>query len=125
LGNRNENGNFFKGVSVKKVAVQSTTLDAELDGIPADVIKLDIEGAEPLALRGMVKLLHRHHPLVLIAEINPSALHSLNTSPEVLINTLKELAFDIYFIDESRRQLLPLTDKSPITKGNLYCRRNA
>jgi FkbM family methyltransferase len=123
LGNRKENSSFFKGISVKKVASQSTTLDAELEGLPVDVIKLDIEGAEPLALRGMNKIIHRDHPLILFAEINPSALCSLGTSPEVLISTLKELAFDVYFIDESRKELLPLIGKSPIRKGNLYCKR--
>jgi FkbM family methyltransferase len=123
LGNRKENRNFFQGVSVKKVAVPSTTLDAELEGIPVDVIKLDIEGAEPLALEGMNKIIHRDHPLVLFAEINPSALSSLGTSPEVLTRSLKNLGFDIYFIDEPSRKLIPVLGNSAIRKGNLYCRR--
>ena len=122
LGNRNENSNFFKGTSVKKLDVQSTTLDAELDEIPADVIKLDIEGAEPLAVQGMNKIIQKGHPLVLFAEINPSALTSLGSSPELLIRSLRNLGFDVYFIDESKRGLIPLSENSAISKGNLYCK---
>jgi FkbM family methyltransferase len=123
LGKRKENENFFQGMSVEKVEVPSTTLDAELDGAPVNVIKLDIEGAETLALQGMNEIIHRDHPLVLFVEINPSALRSLGTSPEILIRTLKNLAFDIYFIDESSQELLPLTGEPLIRKGNLYCKR--
>lgn len=123
LGDRSEQHDALNGASVKKVVAQSTTLDAELDGARADLIKLDIEGAEPLALRGMVQLLQRQHRTVLFAEINPSALKSVNATPAALIRTLKELAFEIYFIDEAKRCLLPVTHDGFVNKGNLYCTR--
>jgi FkbM family methyltransferase len=114
---------LFKGHSIKKILIQSTTLDVELETSPVDLIKLDIEGAEPFALQGMLNIINRNQPLVLFLEINPSALYSSRTSPEVLIRTLKEFNFDIAFIDESCNRLIPLTEKSPISKGNLYCKR--
>lgn len=123
IGDRDITSSLFKGYSVQKILVQSTTLDLELENSSIDLIKLDIEGAEPLALQGMSKIINKHHSLVLFIEMNPSALYSLKTSPEVLIRSLKEFDFDIAFIDESRKRLIPLTEKSSINKGNLYCKR--
>jgi len=49
-------------------------LDDLLGELPrCDLIKLDIEGAEPLAIRGAVALLERHRPKV-IMELNRDAL---------------------------------------------------
>jgi len=123
LGNRKEYRSVFKGISVKEVAVESTTLDAELRDTPVDVIKFNIEGAEPLALEGMVKIAEQNRPLRLFAEFYPSALYSLGTSPEAMIGLLKRFDFDIYFIDESSRQLVPLKRETPERKGILYCER--
>lgn len=123
LGDRNMPSSLFKGFSVKKICVQSTILDSELENSPIDLIKLDIEGAEPLALQGMSKTLYKNQNLILFIEINPSALYSLKTSPEFLIRSLKRFDFDIAFIDERRNELIPLTEKTSIRKGNLYCKR--
>jgi len=115
---------LFRGNSVKKILIQSTTLDLELETSSVDLIKLDIEGAEPLAIEGMSKIINNNRPLVLFTEINPSALYSSKTSPEVFIRSLKEFGFDIAFIDERCHELIPLTGKSSISKGNLYCKRD-
>jgi FkbM family methyltransferase len=123
LGYRQEVRSFLMGIHIKKLSVRSTTLDTELEGIPVDVVKLDIEGAELLALQGMTKILQKNQSLVLFVEINPSALHSLHTSPEALIRKLEDFGFSLYFIDESNKRLLPLTRESVIRKGNLYCKR--
>lgn len=42
-----------------------------------DMIKIDIEGAEYLALKGAEKLLEKHRP-ALIAELNPVALGTVS-----------------------------------------------
>jgi FkbM family methyltransferase len=122
LGNRIGMRNFFKGTSIKRVSIQSTTLDSELQNSPVDVIKLDIEGAETLALMGMPKTLQANRSLILFLEINPSALQSVGTSSDTLIMMLKSLGSDVYFIDEVGRRLLPITGESNIQKkGMLYC----
>ena len=123
LGNREGIKKFSNGVSVKKVLIQSTTLDHEIGCLPVDIIKLNIEGAEPFAVMGMSRILQRSIPLILFAEINPHALHSLGKPPEFLITMLKDLGFDIYYIDELNRKLLPLTEKSILQKGILYCKK--
>src|SRR5262249_1440443 len=56
------------------VYAQSVVLDQELADLQRiDLIKLDIEGHEPLALQGAVDLIRRHRP-VLLTEFNPRCL---------------------------------------------------
>jgi len=124
LGESKEKGNFLKGTSIKKVSIQSITLDSELEDLPIDVIKLDIEGAESLALQGMTKILQVNRSLTLLVEINPSALHSLGTSPEALIKMLKSYSFNVYFINELNKELLPIAGENFTQKGMLYCSKD-
>lgn len=74
--------------------VRGVTLDALLADEPRiDVIKMDIEGSEGRALRGMRALLRRHHP-VLFTEFFPSALASRSgMSGEEYLNELRELGY--------------------------------
>ena len=54
--------------------VQSVALDDILGDLPRlDFVKLDIEGYEPVALRGLRRLVESHRP-VLLAEFNPRCL---------------------------------------------------
>ena len=57
-----------------------------------DLIKIDIEGHEPLAIAGLRRTIRRHHPVVL-CEFNPRCLgeHS-GTAPENFADTLYQLA---------------------------------
>jgi FkbM family methyltransferase len=53
---------------------QSVVLDDELADLPRiDLVKIDIEGHEPIALRGFTRLRQRHRP-VLLTEFNPHFL---------------------------------------------------
>jgi FkbM family methyltransferase len=64
-----------------------------------DTIKLDIEGAETIALKGMTNVLRRFQP-VLLLEINPMWMKRLNTSPQELLSLLNQqgyLVFDIRY----------------------------
>ncbi len=54
--------------------VQAVPLDDVLGDLPRlDVVKMDIEGHEPPALRGLARLLARHRPGLLV-EFNPECL---------------------------------------------------
>ena len=51
--------------------VQGATVDALVEHEPRiDIVKMDIEGHEPVAIRGMQKTIARHHPL-LFTEFHP------------------------------------------------------
>ena len=52
------------------VTVPTATLDSLVEAgriLPPDYIKMDIEGAELLALRGASKIFQRHHPVLFLA----------------------------------------------------------
>ena len=54
-----------------------TTLDDVIGERRIDVIKIDIEGAEPLAMKGAVKVLARNRPVIL-SEINPGPMQQVS-----------------------------------------------
>jgi FkbM family methyltransferase len=61
--------------------VQALPLDDLLGGLPRlDFVKLDIEGHEPPALRGLARLLSRHRPGLLV-EFNPACLAVQHQDP--------------------------------------------
>lgn len=70
--------------------VRGDSLDNLLHDIDhIDVIKMDIEGHEPIALRGMAGVLARFRP-ILLAEFHPMAIrHTSGVEPEVLLDGLR------------------------------------
>jgi FkbM family methyltransferase len=66
---------FFAGdgAATRKVSVETVRLDDVLPDARPRLIKLDIEGAEPLAIAGMTETLRRHRPAVIV-ELNATTL---------------------------------------------------
>lgn len=67
-----------------------------------DLIKLDIEGSELAALKGMRVVLEEQRP-VLILEINPDTLSLFDLKPLDIYNYLYHLDFDGFLISENAR----------------------
>ena len=111
----------------ERIEVTVTALDAWLDPtVRVDVVKLDIEGGEVAALRGMRETLSRAGPgLVVFAECNPSMLERSGSSPSELVEVLRGQGLDVRWIDESRGTTRALDDVD-LSHGyvNLYCRRS-
>jgi FkbM family methyltransferase len=107
----------------RPVIVQCTTLDNELQDLAADrvVIRLNIEGAEPLALDGMHQVLQKARSAVLIAEVNPSALLYADLTQDYMFTELRKMGFQISFIDELEKRLIPINSSTFKQKGNIYC----
>jgi FkbM family methyltransferase len=115
--------------SVKEVvAVASVALDDFLAGRDWDVIKMDIEGHEPAALRGMEETIARSADLVLFAELAPAYLRRAGMEPRAYLAQLERLGFAVRLIDEEAKRLGPVTDdvlaaaeRDPNWYANLYC----
>jgi FkbM family methyltransferase len=111
--------------------VECTTVDDFIDrGEGVDVVKLDVEGGEVHALRGMRRSLTDTSPLVMFVECNPSALASASVSVADLLEELRGLDLDVQVIDEGGRCLVPVTEellRPEMASGkwyaNLYCTR--
>jgi FkbM family methyltransferase len=107
------------GVKAEVETVRVRTLDGLLasrpDLPPPNVIKIDIEGAEAMALRGMRATLERHAPRLAIE------LHSPEVRREV-VNVLHDLGYFIYgftFAD-ARRVYRRVTPATLDELGDLY-----
>lgn len=83
--------------------VQAVRLDSFLAGEPRlHVVKMDIEGAEGRALRGMRALLARHRP-VLFVEFCPAALRARSEiEPREFLTALRSLGYRLQTIDRAR-----------------------
>ncbi|HWH79239.1 MAG TPA: FkbM family methyltransferase, partial [Candidatus Binatus sp.] len=110
----------------KTTRVTTVVLDDFLDrNLQIDVIKMDIEGGEVNALRGMRGLLARAAPTVkLFVECNPGSLEWAGESAQSLIAELRQLDFAIFMIDEVNSSLTPVNSTIETAKYvNLYCVR--
>ena len=67
-----------------------------------DVIKIDVEGAEELVLRGATNILKFMHP-VIIFEINPETSACLGLSAHGASELLKSLGYEFLILDEHAR----------------------
>ncbi len=67
------------------------------------LVKMDIEGSEPLALAGMHGLIERNPRLALIMEFNPTYMN-VKVATEFL-DHLAGLGFDVAIIDDDERKL--------------------
>jgi len=87
-----------KKEKVKVMSIDSWFETARLSKI--DLIKLDVEGGELAALKGMQGVLQDFKP-VLIAEINPETLRLFNLTPTDIYDYLNKLNFNGYVISET------------------------
>lgn len=108
FNNRSMNGGDFRVNSAQKgVEVETVSLDEFLGpGFKADIIKMDIQGAELLALKGMENLLMSNTDILIFCEFWPKGMRLLNIDTEEFISFIESLKFNIYLIDKT---LKPIT----------------
>lgn len=107
------------------IEVETTTIDNELAGMNLNevLVKLDLEGAEPLALKAMRETVNRSRSVTIFAELNPSALTTAGFTPENYIDALRELGLEVFFIDEKSEALIPVEKLPGFKKGNLLAKK--
>jgi hypothetical protein len=107
---------------VGTTTVETVRIDDVLAGRSVDVIKMDIEGNEPAALRGMENTLARSPDARLFVELSPGALQAAGVSPESFKATLNAAFREVSMIDERNASLRPFTLDESDRLCNLYCR---
>ena len=119
-----------------KTTVEIDTLDNALkkyDSPIIDIIKMDIEGAEVLALEGMRETISRNPHLIIFSEFYPKAISRFGRSPKSFLETFQNLGFTLFIIDENKNTLEPLNDFEKLIKNfpkhesfkNLYAVKTA
>jgi FkbM family methyltransferase len=81
---------------------------ARRDERPVSLVKIDVQGAEPRALRGMRRLLAAHPEAWVAAELWPAGLARAGSSADALLEQLRSLGGGLLRIDERRGRLVPL-----------------
>lgn len=106
--------------STSSQRVKTTTLDtivfSECDiKTPVSMIKIDVEGAEALVLRGASRVLREHSPVV-IFEINPEAAAALKLEADAAVRLLSEAGYTIFHL--GRDMELNPVEANNVTGGN-------
>lgn len=83
-------------LDAEETAIQTVSLDELVDqgsvAGPIRVVKIDVEGYELDAIRGMAKVLREHRP-VMVVEVNQEMLHARGESPASLFALLTSLDY--------------------------------
>lgn len=97
------NGRLVGAGTPGALRVQAVSLDALLGpGYPVDLIKMDIEGAEGLALAGMRRLIAARRPII-VSEFSPAALRAVSrVEPAEYLARLRAPGYDLFVIDRAR-----------------------
>jgi FkbM family methyltransferase len=88
-------------------------------GLPIHFVKMDIEGGEVRALRGMTRILERDHP-VIVVELNEQGLMNSGHKPEELIAILKSFGYNSWDIG-AQAELVLSADRGAYVFTNLLC----
>jgi len=123
-----------KGENVKYVEVEAIRLD---DYFPKNkeinFIKMDIEGSEGRAIKGMVNLLKKNKNIKIISEIYPGLLDEIggeiNFRTKDYLEFLEKIGFKLYDINEKSKSLRLSSPKDILNKHknnftNLLCKRS-
>ena len=117
----------------KKLTVAAVDLDSLLaqEGVPrVDILKMDIEGGEALAIQGMKQVLTANPHIALVTEFNPECLMLAKLQPVDFLREISALGFKIFAITPGG--LTPLTVHDTSTTQdflfgshfvNIYCTR--
>jgi FkbM family methyltransferase len=111
---------FVAAPTAEPVDVEVVRGDDVVDG-RVDVIKLDVEGGELEALRGMTRLASGARAIFL--ELNPELLAAAGSSSAELLAWLGEHGFAVEWIDEAGGRSAPLSEPWSEAYVNLVCRR--
>ena len=106
------------------LTVATTTIDEVLAGRSLDrlVIKLDLEGAEPLALLGATESVTRASSVALFVEIHPLVLERAGSSGAELVARLRSLGLHVVHVDRAGG-VHEIDDANSLQKANLYASR--
>jgi len=83
-------------------------------------IKMDIEGGEAHALRGMTKLISRFSPII-FTEINPPFMKNNDITPEQFVKELKDLNYNLEWVNQSNN--IREVDSNSNVHTNILCIR--
>lgn len=95
----------------EKITVKTISLDSYIKNERINFIKIDIQGAEYLALNGMKNIIKRNQT-TLVTEFWPRGIEQCGTKYNDLLDFLSSMRFEIYQIDEVKNVISKTNVKS-------------
>lgn len=95
-------GGYQGGPAVELARVRAAMLDSVLPDLLPDVVKIDVEGAEPRVIAGAQEALRRRKPIVL-SELFPEQLKAVSrSSPAAYIGLMEVLGYHCFLLEKGR-----------------------
>ncbi len=116
-----------------KIAVPILSIDQFLPSDTyIDFVKMDIQGSEGLAIRGMQETLRRSPDAQILMEFWPAGLLQAGVDPTEFLTLLQDdLDFTLWEVNELKEELIPVSDTAALiarnlgrSYTNLYCARS-
>ncbi|MEK7403980.1 MAG: FkbM family methyltransferase [Acidobacteriota bacterium] len=95
---------LFESNSGERYSVKVLPLDEAVGNDRVDLVKLDLEGCEPLALQGMHSILARRSKPILMMEFCSSWLKRASVSPSDILELLESRGYELKAIDDNHRR---------------------
>jgi FkbM family methyltransferase len=101
---------YDPGDGRSSVEVDTISLDSYFagDSRPLRLIKLDIQGSELHALRGMTGLLRRNPDVIVILELWPRGLRGCGAEPHLVLDLMQELGLKPWQLNPRSGRLQPV-----------------
>ncbi|HQO57379.1 MAG TPA: FkbM family methyltransferase [Candidatus Omnitrophota bacterium] len=95
----------YKSCLVEAITIDSFVSD---NNTYPDVIKIDVEGAEPQVFDGMKTLLEKSKKLIIFSEFNPFFIKNGGGSPEKYIDNFLNQNFKLFYFSSKKEKLEPI-----------------
>ncbi|MBT4531038.1 MAG: FkbM family methyltransferase [Phycisphaerae bacterium] len=116
----------------RSVEVQCTTLDDYFaPSAKVDVIKMDVQGAESAAFKGMSRVLKENEQIQIIWELSPAQLEDAGSSADELLAWLEEFGFSFTVVDDASGEVAKQSKQEVLDSCprdsyvNILCTRDA
>lgn len=115
-----------------RVDVESASLDEFFNEKHSRIefVKMDIQGAEWLALKGMERVLKENRVVTIVSEFWPHGIDMTGGKPSGYLKSLLDLGFTLRELNETNRTLEPIPEvdlegyASGVVHTNLLCQRS-
>jgi len=92
----------------ESIKIDSIRLDDYFQDDIIDFIKIDVEGFESEAVKGMAKVLQRTNNVKLMTEFSSYLLKKSGIEPIEYLKLLKDFGFNIYNLEKKKKKVVPI-----------------
>ncbi len=116
--NRGDHRIYDSGDSRDFVEIEAIKLDDALRGESSGInfLKMDVQGAEVLVLRGAEEVLKKSADLSIVSEFWPYAIEKAGCDPAEFFQILDDNNFEIFNIDAVTKQVCPIINTEEFIK---------